>query len=538
MARLVPPDALLSINNDDERRVVKALMQMPGPWLVIPNLMGRDGNRDWETDVVLVHPDHGVIIVEVKGYRPNISGGQWQGHPPDQEPAPKQARDNAARIERLLRDVVNGFRGRQVEYAVCFVKAKPLGKLPGTGGLQREQVITGNELGEIEVAIERLVQWSKKTGWLDDPQIQAIVDELCPDSAFRWDRESLAALAREEMRSLAEQQIDSLRTLRRNRRVAVSGSAGTGKTRLAVAWARDAARSDENTRVLVTCFNEPLNNMIANELAVFENIRVQTVLGLFVDLLSDSGRPPKGDAEGDPGEYWNRELPSALHADFQHITERFDVIVIDEAQDFNPAWIGMLEALLDPDGDRQMLMLFDKAQGIYRRGFRPPEPADGWVVASLTRNCRNADEIAQLLYRAFGAARAVSAAPAALGCVFHEAGKHNVVEVVGSILADLASQGRDPRRIVVQPMRNDIRDALRSELGLVKWEQWSTSPEEEHVLCENVHRLKGLEFDTVIIVGLHENLEDDLLYVGISRAVSELFVVGPRSLAERLGLGS
>jgi hypothetical protein len=535
MARLVPTDALLSIGNRDERRVVKAMSQMPGPWLVMPNKMGRDGNRDWETDVVLVHPDHGVVIVEVKGYIPRIVGGQWQGHPPDQQPAPDQARGNASRLERQLRNCVADFRGRQVEHAVCFVNAKPLGELPSTG-LQPEQVITGDALGTIETAIDHLVAWSKKTGRVEDRQIQAIVDHLCPDSTFQWDRESLAALAREEMRSIAEQHIDSLRTLRQNRRVAVSGSAGTGKTRLAVGWARDAARDDETARVLVTCFNEPLCDMITNELAVFENIRVQTILRLFADLLTESGRPPDGDPESDPGEYWDCEVPVSLHANFQRIIEQFDVIIIDEAQDFSPAWIGMLEALLAPDGDRQLLMVFDEAQGIYKRGFRPPEPADGWVVASLTRNCRNADEIARLLYRAFGAARPVSAAPAALGYEFREAGEHNVVEVVGSLLAMLAGEGRDPRHIVVQTMRNNVRTSLRNGLGLVGWEQWSTSPGSGHVLCENVHRLKGLEFDTVIFVAMHNEPEEDLLYVGISRAVSELFVVGPRELAERLRL--
>lgn len=53
-------------------------------------------------------------------------------------------------------------------------------------------------------------------------------------------------------------------------------------------------------------------------------------------------------------------------------------------------------------------------------------------------------------------------------------------------------------------------------------------------MCENVHRAKGLEVDTVIFLSPTDDVDDTLLYIGLSRAVLELVVVGPRSLAERL----
>ena len=47
--------------------------------------------------------------------------------------------------------------------------------------------------------------------------------------------------------------------------------------------------------------------------------------------------------------------------------------------------------------------------------------------------------------------------------------------------------------------------------------------------------MKGLEFDTVILVADAE-VADYLLYVGISRAVSELVIVAPPIVGERLSL--
>ena len=77
-----------------------------------------------------------------------------------------------------------------------------------------------------------------------------------------------------------------------------------------------------------------------------------------------------------------------------------------------------------------------------------------------------------------------------------------------------------------------VRDRLRADLDLAPWEDRSSG----RVVCENVHRLKGLEFDTVILASPDDEDDETVLYVGVSRAVSELVVVGPEALARRLGL--
>ena len=44
------------------------------------------------------------------------------------------------------------------------------------------------------------------------------------------------------------------------------------------------------------------------------------------------------------------------------MTERFDTIVVDEAQDFAPEWLDLLERLLDPDGANRLLLVADAKQ--------------------------------------------------------------------------------------------------------------------------------------------------------------------------------
>jgi ATP-dependent exoDNAse (exonuclease V) alpha subunit len=54
-------------------------------------------------------------------------------------------------------------------------------------------------------------------------------------------------------------------------------------------------------------------------------------------------------------------------------------------------------------------------------------------------------------------------------------------------------------------------------------------------VCETAHRAKGLEYDHVILVVHHDTVSDEILYVGISRAVISLTIIGPKTLGERLG---
>ena len=56
-----------------------------------------------------------------------------------------------------------------------------------------------------------------------------------------------------------------------------------------------------------------------------------------------------------------------------------------------------------------------------------------------------------------------------------------------------------------------VRDALRDAYAFVAWEK----REPMAIVCENVHRVKGLEFDHVILVVHDDTVSDELLYVGL-----------------------
>lgn len=80
---------------------------------------------------------------------------------------------------------------------------------------------------------------------------------------------------------------------------------------------------------------------------------------------------------------------------------------------------------------------------------------------------------------------------------------------------------------------SDLRDLLRDNHG------FSTEPlpGDGVVQVDTAHRLKGLEFDSVVMAVDTETPNEALLYVGVSRAVSELVMVAPGALAARFGAG-
>jgi len=516
------------LRNDAERDVLNAFRdRLNDGWFIVPSL-AIHSTYDYELDVVLVHKDYGIIDIEVKGHRIHLEGGVWKDSQGALDPQPMdQARKNAYKLRQLLRD---RFPGELDYLAVHFGVALPntraiSGSLPP--GYTINQILTGPDLLDPFEKIQAIVAEGVVGPKMSGHHIESVVQLLFPDADFVWDEHAQSTRTKQRLKELSADQTKALEHLDANRRVVVTGGAGTGKTRLASTWARRALSREE--RVLFVCFNEPLADDIAERFLDDENL----VTGAFYQVALRFDGIPHLDIPVELDDaarklFWDVTASGHLHANWPLISDTFDTIIVDEAQDFSPAWIAQLAALLDPDGPRRMLMVADAGQDVFNRGFSLPSNDDGWTVCELTNNCRNSLEIAQLLRRFLGGSASPQSIPLGQGIGFH------LVDLLNAetLLQELLHQEAFPpsTAVIVWPT---WKEQLRTNLGLGTW-----NDRRERVICESVRRLKGTEFDTVVLFDPNGEMDDQALYVAISRAVNRLEIFGPESLGRRLSLTS
>lgn len=516
--------------NEAERRVVQLLCdRLTDGWMVIPDV-GLVSQRDHQIDIVIAHPRDGIAVIEVKGHRPSIRGGIFEANGCVMEPQPlNQARNNAYELRDRLRGVLDDQQYLRVEYAVAFPNAGALtGDLPPN--IAKEQILTADSLEDLSDAIDRLISLRAGVGELGNDGVAAVIEFLCPDSSFSWDAETQVRHARSKLDQACDAQVRVLETLDLNQRVCVTGGAGAGKTRLGISWARRAAARNE--RVLLTCFNEPLAEVLAEQM-LDAGIAVQA-FHPFVQTLP--GIPPIEIPDYADSTWWETVLVEHLEANWHLAGTRFDTIVIDEAQDFDPRWLSLLERLLDPAGPGRLMLLPNTDQAIFERGFSVPDAADGWTRSEITVNLRNSAQIASVLRRSFDGPPATVGGPESESVKWIEAiDGDSAATAVGDAI-DIILDDRDhaPESILVATTSSQLRDQLIADYAFSRWEE----RDQTKIVCENIHRMKGLEFDHLVLVVPDPDVQEELLYVGISCAILSLTVIGQRTTAKRLHLTS
>jgi len=532
MAQLFPSSFdLKSIANDSERFIVNLLTRKLGAeWIICPSYRFKDGSRDREIDVILIHPLLGVLIVEVKGGRITYRDGRWVNNYEREDPD-QQALENSYGLRELLSKAMPE-KSFKVGWTICLPKSSGFsGELPRD--MHRNQLILTGGLEDPEWSLEWAVEASMSQYSFSPQQIQMILEALYPTTEFTYDPEASLRQNRELLLAICDAQIDALSSLDVHHRVVIVGGAGTGKTYLANRW---ATIFDEPRRVLLTCYNEPLGEQFSRgyPLEDFDEDPNSIVYaGAFLQLLTRlPGLPDITIENTGDNAYWDVALPTFVLDHIDEIDIRFDRIIVDEAQDFSPLWIELLEQLLDPEGDNQLFFLYDPVQRLADRGFVEPSIHDGWVRAELRTNVRNSLDIARLARKFLGGATPSDFLPASNGITFDASPSDtSTSRRVGEFAAQLLSYGVPKSQLLVIAGSSALRDHLRDTFG------FGTAEERVNgiVACETPQRAKGLEADAVIVAVPTRGITDAQLYVAITRAVAQLVVIAPEEQLVRLG---
>ncbi len=314
-------------------------------------------------------------------------------------------------------------------------------------------------------------------------------------------------------------------------RLRVIGTAGSGKTQLALAVLADAAAAGR--RALYVCYNRPLADHMA-QVAPREADGVE--VAAYHQLCDRRLR-----AHGARTDFTQ---PDA----FEHMTERFaalpveppeqvDDLVIDEGQDFHQAWVAPLLARLAPGA--RMWWLEDPMQNLYAR---PTVELPGFTVMRAQTNYRSPRDVIAYIERTLRPALALEPASPFAGGVedpLTYADAPGLLETTKRAVTLALAAGFRREDIVILTFAGREKSLLRAfdQIGphrlraaTGRYDMFG-APEMTpgDLLVETVYRFKGQSAPCVIFTEVDFAAWDEVverkLFVGMTRATMRLFLV-------------
>ena len=367
---------------------------------------------------------------------------------------------------------------------------------------------------------------------LDDAGLDAVVTLLSGQMTGQASLLSAAEEHEQRVEQMTRDQLKTLNSLRYHRRLKVIGGAGTGKTWLALEQARRLGAAGE--RVALVCYSRGLARYFERITATWRPKERPAYVGLFHQLPVEWGALPATDDSKD----FETRLPLELArlAAARPEQQRFDSIVVDEAQDFGQLWWpSVLACLRDPVGGGLFVFL-DEAQRVFARQGVVPIELPPYL---LDENIRNTKQITQLFGSLAGEClkpRGADGAPVRLV----ECAPEDVIGCADDAIDALLEEGWEPGQVALLTTQHRHPEQKQA-IDLGGWAAyWDGFFAAEDVFYGHVLGFKGLERSVVVLAvnGFKDvDRAKEMLYVGLSRARTLLVVVGQRDLLERVGGG-
>jgi len=543
MAHMYPYPIRPETESMAERKVYTACArQLPPEWRVFHGARWlvrdrRGGARDGETDFVIAAPERGLIVLEVKGGNIYYDGdrGTWSSNnQPIKDPF-RQAHDGMRNLMGKMNEMPV-WHSRPLPY-ICRAVAFPDVVVDGDvlPDAPREIILDIRDLRHLEAWCMRVFDYFEARIAMNAAEIDALVDLLAPSRTLDAGLVDQMEQERERIIELTEDQYSLLGFLRHQRRVAVSGCAGSGKTMLAMEQARRLARQGYD--VLLTCFNRCLAEHMQDALAEHRSVTVMHFHGLCQQMVTRAGLDvqPRDDI---PADRWFRErLPELLLDAADSLGSQYDAILVDEGQDFCANYWEPLMLLLHDADEGIFYVFYDDNQNLYVSGARLPEGLSPFALNENLRNTMCIHNCFIPFYSSEGGtlprSRGPHGRPVETYCYSSYRGLQNILR---RVLHHLTIEERVPLSdiAVLTPYRNRglLHDLPR--LGNAQLVD-SLAPGPGQVCCCTIHSFKGLEKPVVILAHLepseHQDVET-LFYVGASRAKYHLVILASDELPE------
>ena len=467
-----------------------------------------------ETDFIIFDRERGILCLEAKAGAVSFRDGRWMygnGAPMRSGGPFRQASANKWKLMELIGNSRLGFLTEKIKFlhGVWFpsISDERIDEIDMPPEADRKIVLGSEALSDTWTCIERLFSLEVPAGIvtdISDWEFRSVVREiLCPKFNIFPPPGFDVDLKHAVFYRMLDEQSGILNFLTEQRSAVINGTAGTGKTMIAVEKATRHAADGE--RVLFLCYNSELKKFLelhyANPLIDFMTLDgyVCRLCGVSV---SDYGRA-------------ERKLKD--FAAFDNFP--YDHVIVDEGQDFgrnaieNVKLLQLLHdaVLANPNSKSSCYVFYDRLQAVQSDRI-PGFIRNAECRLTLHKNCRNTENICRTAMSLLPECRRAEVLRGIAGKIpcIHFCSKETYFNALDDVISGLRRDGIDD--IVILSLSTET-DSIAS--GAVKDGVYG---EYRFMSCR---KFKGLEADAVLLVDFTERTVTDdamLFYVGASRA--------------------
>ncbi|MDV3220918.1 NERD domain-containing protein [Intrasporangium sp.] len=530
--------------NEAERLVWHALVEQVHPdTVLIPNLRLTSTQKDHELDVLALMPGVGVVVVEVKGGSVSVDeqGQWWSGsrHRRSRVRPVEQAREAKYALRAFI-EADPRWKNRRSRVRFGHAVVLPYTDLPAgfaTPDCPRWMVSGRGDLDDLGRRIHDVAAVQENAQRVPTHDDVDLIREILTGRSFPVHDLTAEADEREAVADrLTMEQAALLNVTRLIHRMEVRGGAGSGKTILALTQAKDLTRGQGDRRpqrVALLCYSIGLAQYFKRQLAAVPRRHRPAFAGSFEDLANAWGIST--DHDRNDADFWERDLAQQMAEVAAGLPEgqRFDAVIVDEAQDFaDHWWLPLMKALKDEETGG-LYVYSDENQRIFARYGQPPVPL---VPLVLDHNLRNTRQIG----RAFGPLTPMRMTlrggdgpeVAVVPCASETA-----IDMADAEVESLLDEGWRPEHIALLTMgsRHAVQKERQDTHGQIGY--WRSFWDDDDVFYGHVLGCKGLERKAVVLCvnTEHADRAREKLYVGMSRATDRLVVVGDPEFIRSIG---
>lgn len=337
--------------------------------------------------------------------------------------------------------------------------------------------------------------------------------------------------------ALTNEQALCIEQLADNPRALIRGTAGTGKTLLAIESVKQAIANGE--RVALFCFNRLLGEWLEDYFSDTPLGERPMYVGNFhsymINLLNVGGINPSHSSGKQDDYYYSVELPDMVIQRLKTIALKYDRIVVDEAQDLvKSKYLEVMDLSLQNGLSRGKWTMFGdfSMQSIYNNNMTESTYLEClqnrafFAIFRLNKNCRNTKKICIDIENIVGipenAAFEDTIDTPAVDHITYSDMRDQKVKLE-ALLLDLKAKNIQAKDIVIlsPKKRSNSVVELLDGYNIKDYSVKSTG----RIRFSTIQAFKGLESSTVILTDIKDYQDEKLIYVGLSRARFKLHVL-------------